>query len=178
MNADKTIAFKLNELNGKNKKLDSFSFFGGRYLLYFMVLLMPIIAYFKMDYNMVIPTIAFCIFWIISWLISLSFGAIIRRPRPYVKFPEKIIPMYKPIFEKWKSMPSDHAMTSAVVVMCTFLIEAPVVTVIYILLAVWVCWGRMYAGVHFLSDILAGLFLGTLIPGLFLLFYLFLFSPV
>ena len=171
MNWDKTLFFKINGLSGKNKILDVLSFFGGRYLLYLMMFLYFIYYYFFYNihfsqmstwWQLIRPVTLFISVWVVAWVISLIVGLIVRRPRPYIKYPNKVKVLYEPIFGKWKSMPSDHAMTCMVILGLITLISTSLPIIIFALLSIWVCWGRIYAGVHYPSDILVGLLVGFL----------------
>jgi undecaprenyl-diphosphatase len=90
-------------------------------------------------------------------LIALGIKAATGRPRPFETIPQadKLIGA-----TVGQSMPSGHAATSfAGAVVLTYLLPraAPFV----FLLAVAIAFSRVYVGVHYLSDVLAGAALGT-----------------
>jgi undecaprenyl-diphosphatase len=55
----------------------------------------------------------------------------------------------------WKSFPSDHGMSAWLAVFFALLIGFPLVFPL-VILALWVSWGRVYAGVHYPIDIFGG----------------------
>jgi len=113
-------------------------------------------------YQNIISTIfVFSFVWLVAWLISLFIGFVVKRHRPYVKYPTKVHFLFKPLFEQWKSMPSDHAMTCAILIGLISLIATKPMIIIYIVLSLWVMWGRIYAGVHYFSDIIVGVLIGA-----------------
>lgn len=94
--------------------------------------------------------------------ISALVGVFVRRKRPTKAHLGK--PLIKLMrFEYWKSFPSDHALLSTV-----FLLETlPFISLngAYILafLWVWILTARVYVGVHYVSDVAFGAFLGLLV---------------
>jgi len=177
MNLDKSLLFKINNLVGKNKIFDNFGFFGGRYLLYVMIIFLVVYINYTQLYDLkkVLEYLQiFIILWLSAWIISLLIGAIVRRKRPYLEYPDKIKSMYVPIFGKWKSMPSDHAMTCGVLIsLLGFLSASWIIIGIFVILSLWVCWGRLYASVHYLSDILIG-FLVSIVSVILLYTFIYL----
>lgn len=91
-------------------------------------------------------------------LVSLGLKALVQRPRPF-----ETIPRADPLLGGatiGQSMPSGHAATSfagAVVLTYLFPRSAPYV----FLLAVAIAFSRVYVGVHYPSDVLAGAALGA-----------------
>ena len=49
MNLDEKLFFKINGLAGKNKFLDSFSVFGGRWVMFVMIALYWLLAYLQWE---------------------------------------------------------------------------------------------------------------------------------
>ena len=89
-------------------------------------------------------------------ILVISIKFLIRRPRPEGEWGA----IYRNTDPH--SFPSGHA---ARVAMLTFLAFSNDLTLLGVLLCVWallVCLGRIWMGVHYLSDILAGILLGTL----------------
>lgn len=90
-------------------------------------------------------------------LIALGIKRGVGRPRPFEEFPEP-----EPLIGATvgASMPSGHAATSfAGAVILILLIRKGIP--LLLLLAVAISFSRMYVGVHYLGDVLAGAALGT-----------------
>jgi undecaprenyl-diphosphatase len=79
------------------------------------------------------------------------------RPRPFIELAiMPLVSVYSPSF------PSLHAATAftAVAILDK---EFPRLKWVWIIIAVLVCFSRMYVGVHYLSDLIAGGLLGYLL---------------
>ncbi|MBD0330886.1 MAG: phosphatase PAP2 family protein [Thermoleophilia bacterium] len=89
-------------------------------------------------------------------LAAIALKAVIERPRPYAAFPEQE-PLVTSSFEY--SLPSGHAATSAAgaAVLAAY---APRLAPALVVLAAAVAWSRVYVGVHFPADVVAGGLLG------------------
>jgi undecaprenyl-diphosphatase len=86
---------------------------------------------------------------------------VVERPRPYLPFPEP-----EPLVGTalGYAFPSGHAATSFAA--ATVLSRAgPRLAPALFALAVAIAWSRVYVGVHYPSDILAGALLGVLVGG-------------
>ena len=178
MNWNHRLFFKINGLAGKNKFLDKISVFGGRWLVY-LIFILPIIYIVYSSWTIkladyffviVLYLIYFSLLWFMIWLVSLLIGRLIKEKRPFITYTSKINLLYKPLFEKWKSFPSDHSMT----VFLVFFIMAfnvGVWSLVLLPFCLLVGWGRIYGGVHYPADIIGGMvlaFIGYLVFGVLL----------
>ncbi|MBI5728744.1 MAG: phosphatase PAP2 family protein [Candidatus Magasanikbacteria bacterium] len=100
--------------------------------------------------------------WLVGWLIDIGIGYLAHEPRPHITYPESRL-LFTPM-QKWKSFPSDHAMAAWLMVFLANLARLPGAIALFPL-ALWVSWGRVYAGVHYPGDILGGLVMAGLAAG-------------
>lgn len=97
-------------------------------------------------------------------LLTLILKEVIDRPRPF-----ETIPDADPLLRATvgQSMPSGHAATSfAGAVVLTYLL--PRAAPFLFLLAAAIAFARIYVGVHYLSDVLVGAFLGAAVALVYL----------
>lgn len=87
-----------------------------------------------------------------GFLIVSVFRAMINRPRPYEVF--GMAPVI-PKDTKGHSWPSRHVF-SAAVISFTFLWICPVAGIAGLILTAMLAWIRVVSGVHFISDVVAG----------------------
>ena len=100
---------------------------------------------------------------LIAWICTLALQFLIRRTRPFV--PANRQPLIHLLFQT-PSFPSGHA-TMAFAMAGAVAFQAPLVGAILLVLAVWVAWARVAVGVHYISDALAGSFIGLIVSFLF-----------
>ena len=79
-----------------------------------------------------------------------------KRIRPYLKYPE-----IKPIGRKFQdsAFPSSH-MATTVAMLWVICFVYPLLWSVAILLIIFMAYARLHQGMHYLSDIIAGIFLG------------------
>ena len=91
-----------------------------------------------------------------AFVVGTALRAAINRPRPYTKYG------FVPLFPKDKtgqSMPSRHCFSAAAIAAAVWYVLPPLGTVLAVL-AVIIAVSRVVTGVHFVSDVLAGLAFG------------------
>jgi len=169
MDLNTKIFLKINGLVGKNRWLDAFGRAGAEWVIiamagWYLVSVMvgsPTLE--KLYFNLTVLPVG----WIFAWLLDLGIALLVRENRPQVEMPE-IKQIFKPMMS-WKSFPSDHSMTAFLFFFMALFFGLPFMAGLFIL-ALWVVWGRIYCGVHYPLDALAG-FLTALVTGL-LAYYL------
>lgn len=92
-----------------------------------------------------------------AFVVGTALRAAINRPRPYTKYG------FAPLFPKDKpgqSMPSRHCFSAAAIAAAAWYVLPPVGALLAVL-AVLIAASRVITGVHFVSDVLAGLAFGA-----------------
>jgi len=147
---------KINALVGKNKILDAFGRAGAEWVIFIMFawfflsgFLFPLTT----TWQFFQPVLTFFVVWLIGWGSDILIGMYIREGRPHLTDPNKKI-LFTPLMS-WKSFPSDHAMTAFLIFMVAMIFQLPLFWGL-LPLALWVCWGRVYAGLHYPIDIAGG----------------------
>lgn len=109
--------------------------------------------------------IAFAAFPLIELILVTKFRDKIDRPRPFDVL--DVVPLEK--HSSGHSFPSLHCSSSFVITMALYYIH-PVFGVLGLIVSVFVALSRLLAGVHYPSDILAGIAIGIAfgIPYLYL----------
>ncbi|MFL9911936.1 phosphatase PAP2 family protein [Paraburkholderia sp. RL17-337-BIB-A] len=107
---------------------------------------------------------------ILSGLVALFIGRVLAhylpfRRRPlydlslHLTFPIAATP--EAVLRTWSSFPSDHAMMWAAVAMGIFLVSRWLGVLALLQCAFLICLPRVYLGLHYPSDVLAGMILGV-----------------
>src|SRR5216683_2017610 len=112
-----------------------------------------------------------CIAAGLSFLIGLGLNQIIllfvHRVRPYDAGVSHLIISKSPD----SSFPSDHATASIAIVATVALHGLPRRTLLFGLLALLICWSRIFVGTHYLTDVLGGTLTGVVAAMLARVFY-------
>ncbi|MBU0646093.1 phosphatase PAP2 family protein [Patescibacteria group bacterium] len=95
----------------------------------------------------------------IAWLITLGIEFMVKRPRPFQAMKTHPLARY---WVPTPSFPSAHATWSFAGAVLTCFAN-PVWGAMALVLAVLVSWSRVYVGVHYLSDVVAGAIVGTVV---------------
>ena len=156
MNWNAGLFFKINALVGKHRWLDAFGRYGAEWAIVAMVGWYSSSVFIERWPNrfaaMSFLSWTFGV-WVVGWLIDMGIGYLAREPRPHITYPASKI-LFVPI-QSWKSFPSDHAMSAWLMVFLAMLARVPGLEVL-LLLALWVSWGRVYAGAHYPGDVAGG----------------------
>ena len=170
MDLNTKIFLKINKIVGKSKWLDAFGKAGAEFVIvamggwYFVAVLVGSSTLEKVYTRLLALPIA----WIFAWLLDLGIAFLVKENRPQVQMPE-VKQLFSPMMP-WKSFPSDHAMTAFLIFFLALIFGLPYIFGLFFL-ALWVVWGRVYCGVHYPLDTLAG-FLTALVSSLFIYYCL------
>lgn len=156
------LFFKINSQIGKRLWFDRLMYFCAHWLVYIMGFIMLSWGAFFLensDFRMVVKLILTALFF--ATVFSYLLGYLWRHPRPIVEFPN--IKTLLNTIETWKSFPSDHTLVSFSFAFSTILIDVtPWLTVILIIIASFIAFGRVWVGVHYPRDIIGGIIVAVL----------------
>ena len=151
------LFFWVNNLVGKNLWLDAFGRAGAEFVILAMLgwYIAAIFIDRWPDKKMAIIQLVFSLMvWFLGWLLDMGIGYLVKESRPHITYPQSKL-LFTPMMV-WKSFPSDHAMLAWLLVFLAAVFNLPGVWPL-LLLALWVSWGRGYAGVHYPFDIVGGM---------------------
>lgn len=97
---------------------------------------------------------------VVAWLASGWIGELWFRPRPFVDLTGVKSLIGSPFTEK--SFPSDHATIAFAMATAVYMVDRRWGAGLYAV-AAFVALGRVFVGVHYLSDVAVGAVLGTLV---------------
>ena len=160
MDINTAIYLKLNAPLGKNKWLDAFGRAGAEWVIFGLAawFVVTVFLAFAPDYRKCILVMGFtAIPALVGWVLNFLFAFLVREPRPYIALGQdhSMFHPYIPSLHRWKSFPSDHAMWSFTICFMALVWHLPMAWPLFIL-ALWIGWSRVFAGVHYPSDIFGG----------------------
>src|SRR5882724_8920405 len=150
---DRVITQWINFPAGSNGPLDTAMTMAGKLGVPLLVVLVIAQWWSKKDRSYVRHT---CVAAGLSFLFGLGLNQVIllfvHRVRPYDAGVSHLIISKSP---DW-SFPSDHA-TASVAIVAAFAVHGlPRRTLLFGLLALLICWSRIFVGTHYLTDVLGG----------------------
>ncbi len=159
MRLNTRVFLAINRLVGKNRFADWFGWLGAEVVIFMMLagfifLSFLSVRFYGRETSALQPFGILFVAWVLGESTSLLLAIFVREPRPHTTHPTSRR-LLKP-WMNWKSFPSDHAMCAWLMVFVAGMVALPG-AYLFIPLAVWVGWGRVYAGVHYPVDILGGL---------------------
>lgn len=150
------LFLKINSLVGRYQWLDAVGRSGaewGVFTMFGWFVASDLIAYLPNRRAALSPMLFFGAAWALGWLLNIFIGLLVKEPRPHLKHPETRL-LFQPLMS-WKSFPSDHAMSAWLIFFMALVFGLPLAWSLFPL-AVWVSWGRVYAGLHYPFDIVGG----------------------
>lgn len=148
----------INQFTGANDIADYFFIFSAQALILFLgfgVAALSIMRVKEWGKELFFDAaIGVCTALFINWLIPLFY----LRPRPFI---DHAVVQLLPIDPASKSFPSDHAAISFAIAMAVFQYNK-FWGIIFFILASFVSVGRIYGGIHYPADILAGAAIGVI----------------
>lgn len=156
MDINSKLFLKINSPVGKSKLLDNFGRAGAEWMFIGMVgwyFTSALVNGLPDKSKAFLPLGFLCGAWLVGWLINLGLALAVREPRPFITYPQ-IKTLFRPLMS-WRSFPSDHSMAVFTIVFNAYLFHLPSAWAL-VPMALWVVWGRMFAGVHYPLDILGG----------------------
>jgi undecaprenyl-diphosphatase len=165
---DQAITQSINALAGNNALFDSVMIMATKAGVPLLIALVVAQWWSKNDQRHVRHA---CVAAGLSFLIGLGLNQIIllfiHRIRPYDAGVSHLIVSKS---ADW-SFPSDHATASVAIVAAFALHRLPRRALLFGLLALLICWSRIFVGTHYLTDILGGGFTGVIAGMLVWVFY-------
>lgn len=153
MSLNSEIFFQIYNLSGHNYFIDRLMIFGAEYLIY-LAFLAVVFLFLKegRERKILFSIIISLIFsQVIIWLIRIFYF----EPRPFVTYP--ITPLIKHIADA--AFPSGHT-TMMSVIAFSYYFNKSKFSSLFIVAMLWVGFARIYVGVHYPLDILAGIVVG------------------
>lgn len=162
MDFNTKIFLKINGLYGKNRWLDSFGRAGAEWVIFGMAGWFVATAYLSTLSlrRFFLIMAALVLILLVGWGLDLLLGFFARENRPYLAS-DHVHSMFRAFFG-WKSFPSDHTMAAFTIFLLALIFHLPFAWPL-LLLALWVGWGRVFAGVHYPLDIAGGISVAVLL---------------
>lgn len=153
MNLNTRLFLKINSLVGKNRWFDAFGRAGAEWVIIAMGGWFLASIYIS-KLEIWLPIFFSLGLWLVGIGISFGIGFLVREFRPRIEHPESRL-LFAPI-SNWKSFPSDHSLSAWLVFFLALIFGLPGAWAL-LPMALWVGWGRVYAGLHYPLDVVGGI---------------------
>ncbi|MDO8509757.1 MAG: phosphatase PAP2 family protein [bacterium] len=153
----------INRLIGQNRWLDAFGRAGAEWVIVALIawFVVGFVQVSEFDLWLVSKSLMVLFgFWLFGMIVGYISALFVQEVRPHLKHPESKY-LFLPL-SNWKAFPSDHAYTAFFFFFIAIIACLPNAWSL-LPLALWIGWGRVYAGVHYPFDILGGIILAGII---------------
>lgn len=153
---DQAIVYALQSLVGRSWFLDAAGIFLASVLIWLEAA--GVVAFWLVDRRRrLLAIVAALVSAGLAWYVNQGIGLVWFRPRPFADLPGVHELIAKSALDK--SFPSDHAATAFALAFAVLLVNRRWGTV-FLAAAALICLGRLYVGVHYPTDVLAGAAVG------------------
>ncbi|MCX7779019.1 MAG: phosphatase PAP2 family protein [Patescibacteria group bacterium] len=157
MRLDLTIFKFIHSLAGKSICLDSLGIFLAVYLIWLMPLLICFIWFLKGEKRKILKILFLCFLAVVLvYLFDFIFEKIYFRPRPFVVL--NLLSLIN-VGMKESSFPSAHTAIAFALAFSIYFFHYRL-GIIFLILALFIGLARIFVGVHWPTDVLAGIFIG------------------
>ncbi len=159
MSLDSAVFNFIYGFSGRSPVLDFLGIFSADYLPYILILFLLVLLLFQKYRTMAVLALASGITarFAVKELILMFY----QRPRPYIALPEISKLIWSPAFENLQSFPSGHALFFFAASTMVYLFNKKL-GIAFFAISIIIGLARVFVGVHWPSDILAGALLGGL----------------
>jgi len=152
---DTAIFYAIQRLVGLSPVLDAIGIFCASVLIWIEAA--AVVAFFIQDRRRSWAFASAIVSGALAWLVSEGIGLIYFRPRPFAALTAAHLLINKSVLDK--SFPSDHASIAFAAAGAIYLVDRRWGGAL-LALAALIAIGRVFVGVHYPSDVIAGVFLG------------------
>ncbi|PID83667.1 hypothetical protein CSB11_00100 [Candidatus Campbellbacteria bacterium] len=164
---------KINNLAGKNETLDSFFIFCSEYLFYLMIIFFVIYFLVKIYSDGKAELKEFFIFFtssILAYFVTLSIKHSLVAGRPPEELDSVNLLIKYSIGDAYDTFPSGHT-TIAFALFTSIALYNKALGFVFLIIASLIAFARVYTGVHYPFDVLAGMLIGMLVTLFFNRFF-------
>lgn len=153
---DKAIVYALQSLIGRSWILDAMGIFLASVLIWIEAVGLVVFWLINRQ-RRILALVSALLAAALAWYVNQGIGLIWFRPRPFADLPGVRELIAKSALDK--SFPSDHAATAFALAFAVFLVNRRW-GMAFLAAAALICLGRVYVGVHYPSDVVAGALVG------------------
>ncbi|OIO19775.1 MAG: hypothetical protein CO029_01265 [Candidatus Magasanikbacteria bacterium CG_4_9_14_0_2_um_filter_41_10] len=156
------LFLKINSLVGRWSVVDLTMIFSAKYLIWILSLFLFLFFLYDNRWRagfFIVWCVVFGTMFLCSFFFSYLIAWLFPHPRPIRQFPD--IHVLIRTWGTWKSFPSDHAIGATILAYGALLTLTGSIRSIFMVCAVLVAVSRVWVGVHYPRDIIAGIVVGS-----------------